>query len=79
MYLMTKRVQASSRLLASLTNYGRLGYPLMAFSTSNPNDKAEEGGKSQFEQIKQRQQRRTQGGGDREHRRGGEDDMSDGR
>jgi hypothetical protein len=54
MYLMTKRVQASSRLLASLTNYGRLGYPLMAFSTSNPNDKAEEGGKSQFEQIKQR-------------------------
>ena len=53
MFLMTKRVQASSRLLASLSIYGR-GYSLMSFSTSDPNDKAEEGGKSQFDQIKQR-------------------------
>jgi hypothetical protein len=54
MYLMTKRVQASSRLLASLSICGHRGFPLMNFSISNPNDKAEEGGKSQFEQIKQR-------------------------
>jgi hypothetical protein len=53
MFLLTKRVQVSSRLLASLSIYGR-GYPLMSFSTSDPNDKAEEGGKSQFDQIKQR-------------------------
>jgi hypothetical protein len=53
MFLLTKRVQVSSRLLASLSIYCR-GYPLMSFSTSDPNDKAEEGGKSQFDQIKQR-------------------------
>lgn len=53
MYLIAKRVQASSRLLVSLSIYGR-GYPKMSFSTSDPNDKAEEGRKSQFDQIKQR-------------------------
>ena len=75
MLLLTRRANYSTRLIVNLPLYQR-GLTLMNFSTNSHNT-AEEGGKSQFEQIKQRQQRRSN---NISHSKGApKDEMSEGR